>query len=155
MQEISHRLEQRRDRIREHSSPRVNQRIDLTAQAGVAMTISQGRDQVIRRIADLDHEWDIDRALMANFAIVGGAAFAIGLERYTNASPFTSRPKGLLGLVGVQMAFLLTHAMIGWCPPVALFRRLGYRTKSEIDTEREILVRALEDFEPPHDRRAA
>jgi hypothetical protein len=91
---------------------------------------------------------------MANFAILGGAAFAVGLERYTSAAPFTERPKGLLNLVGVQMAFLLTHALIGWCPPVAIFRRLGFRTKSEIDTERELLVRALEDFEPP-DRRAA
>lgn len=155
MHDISQRLEHRKDRVREHSSPSVNQRIDLTAQASIDRTISRGRDQVVRRLAELDHEWDIDRALMANFATVGGAAFVIGLDRYSSASPLSRRPKGFLYLVGVQMAFLMVHATLGWCPPVPLFRRLGYRTKLEIDTEREVLLRALEDFEPPRDRHAA
>jgi hypothetical protein len=47
------------------------------------------------------------------------------------------------------MAFLMTHAAIGWCPPVALFRRLGYRTKSEIEAERSLLTRALESGVAP------
>jgi hypothetical protein len=30
---------------------------------------------------ELDREWDVDRALMANFAIVGGVTFAVGVNR--------------------------------------------------------------------------
>jgi hypothetical protein len=145
MQEIQHRLEQRHDRVREHTAPHVNRRIDLTAQASADLTIRQGRNQIVRRIAELDNEWDVDRALMANFALAGGTALAVGLHRYTHPPLFGPRPKGFLYLVGAQMAFLMLHATVGWCPPVSLFRRLGYRTKSEIDTEREVLVRALED----------
>ena len=145
MQEIRHRIEERHDRVREHSPPHVNRRIDLTAQASADLTIRQGRNQIVRRLAELDQEWDVDRALMANFAIVGGTAFAVGLHRYANPPLLGPRPKGLLYLVGAQMAFLMLHATVGWCPPVSLFRRLGYRTKAEIDTEREVLVGALED----------
>lgn len=155
MQEIHQRVEQRRDRVREHSAPYVNRRIDLTAQASADLAIRQGRNQIVRRIAELDQEWDVDRALMANFAVVGGSAFAVGLARYSNPPLFGARPKGLLYLVGAQMAFLMLHATVGWCPPVALFRRLGFRTKSEIDTERDLLVRALEDGQSHSDTRMA
>lgn len=148
MQEIQHRLEQRRDRVREHTPARVNRRIDLTAQASADLTIRQGRNQIVRRLAELDDEWDVDRALMANFALAGGTALAAGLHRYTHPPLFGPRPKGFLYLVGAQMAFLMLHATVGWCPPVSLFRRLGYRTRSEIDTERELLSRALDEGHP-------
>jgi hypothetical protein len=148
MQEIQHRLAERRDRVREHTPPHVNRRIDLTAQASADLAIRQGRNQIVRRLAELDHEWDVDRALMANFAIAGGTALTVGLHRFAYPPLFGPRPKGFLYLVGAQMAFLMLHATVGWCPPVSVFRRLGYRTKSEIDTERELLVRALEDGHP-------
>jgi hypothetical protein len=32
--------------------------------------------------------------------------------------------------------FYLQHALQGWCPPLPLFRRLGFRTPSEIEEER-------------------
>lgn len=152
MQEIRHRIEERHDRVREHSPPHVNRRIDLTAQASADLTIRQGRNQIVRRLVELDHEWDVDRALMANFAIAGGAALSVGLHRYAHPPVFGPRPKGLLYLVGAQMAFLMLHATVGWCPPVSLFRRLGYRTKAEIDTERDLLERALDDAARTHSR---
>jgi hypothetical protein len=46
-------------------------------------------------------------------------------------------------LVGV---FLLQHAIQGWCPPVRLFRRLGFRTDSEIATEHYALRLLRGDF---------
>jgi hypothetical protein len=148
MQEIHHEVEARFDRVRDHSSPAVNRRIDLTAQARAELCARQGRNAIVHRLGELDHEWDIDRALMANFALVGGAAYLLGLQRYAERPLLGPRRKGLLYLVGVQMAFLMTHAAIGWCPPVVLLRRLGYRTKSEIEAERVFLQRALEHGNP-------
>ncbi len=37
---------------------------------------------------------------------------------------------------GIVLPFLAQHALQGWCPPVSLFRRLGVRTRREIDGER-------------------
>lgn len=36
-------------------------------------------------------------------------------------------------------AFLLQHAVQGWCPPLPLLRRLGFRTADEINDERMAL----------------
>jgi len=36
-------------------------------------------------------------------------------------------------------AFLLQHAVQGWCPPLPVFRRLGVRTADEINDERVAL----------------
>lgn len=49
-------------------------------------------------------------------------------------------------LPGVVAAFLLQHAIQGWCPPVPLFRRLGFRTQTEIDYERYALKALRGDF---------
>jgi hypothetical protein len=44
-----------------------------------------------------------------------------------------------------QLSFLLLHAIKGWCPPVTVMRRLGFRTKPEIESEKVILKNILED----------
>jgi hypothetical protein len=43
-------------------------------------------------------------------------------------------------------AFQLQHALQGWCPPVSLLRRLGVRTRQEIDSERVALKALRGDF---------
>jgi hypothetical protein len=133
----------RHDRVREHTAPLVNERIDHTTRATIDECVSQGRDAIIRRLADLDREWDVDRALMANFAVAGGAAFSLGLARYATTPLLKPRRTGFLYFFGVQMTFLLVHAVAGWCPPASLFRRLGFRTKAEIEAERHTLLGEL------------
>jgi hypothetical protein len=105
--------------------------------------VHEGRDAIARRLERLDDEWDVDRALMVNFAIVGGAAYAAGIYRYTHRPWFGRRRKGWLQFFTVQLGFLLVHGTVGWCPPLAVFRRLGVRTKSEIEAERRALLNAL------------
>jgi hypothetical protein len=46
-------------------------------------------------------------------------------------------------VVGV---FLLQHALQGWCPPLPIFRRVGFRTTAEIDYERYALKAPRGDF---------
>jgi hypothetical protein len=128
--QLLRQLDERSDRVREHTAPHVNRNIALSTQA------------CIEHCAE-DREWDIDRALMMNFAVVGGAAYAAGLFRYSRSR--LGRPRtGLLGFFGAQMAFLFLHAAVGWCPPVALWRRLGFRTRIEIEAERFALLRRLD-----------
>jgi hypothetical protein len=49
-------------------------------------------------------------------------------------------------LAGVVAGFLLQHAVQGWCPPVPVFRRWGFRTAAEIDEERYALKALRGDF---------
>ena len=50
----------------------------------------------------------------------------------------------LPALVG---AFLLQHAIQGWCPPVSVLRRMGVRTTREINHERFALKALRGDFD--------
>jgi hypothetical protein len=50
-------------------------------------------------------------------------------------------------LPGVVLSFLFQHAVQGWCPPVPVFRRLGVRTREEIDRERYALKALRGDFD--------
>jgi hypothetical protein len=120
------------DRIRARSAGKVNDRIDREAARRVAEARTQPTAGLLRRLAELDREWDVDRALMANFAVLGGLSFGLGMSRreaWSGRNPW-------LALFGVQLGFLLFHSVVGWCPPLPVFRRLGFRTQKEIDVER-------------------
>jgi hypothetical protein len=125
------------DRIRNETAPYVNRRIDRYTEGSIAYYSQQNRDEVIARIAELDKEWDLDRALMLIFSIAGGSTFAAGMKVNRN----------WLYLFGVQLAFLAFHAIKGWCPPASVLRRMGFRTRLEIDFEKQMLMRMLEESE--------
>jgi hypothetical protein len=92
---------------------------------------------IARRLRELDAEWDIERALEANAATLAlsGASLAV----------FRDRRWGLVPMV--VAGFLLQHALQGWCPPLPVLRRLGFRTRAEIDQERYALKAVRGDFD--------
>ena len=128
------------DRVRRHSAPRANARID--AQTAQRLRALEGATAAVllRRIEELDQEWNVDRALMANLAIVGGFTFALGVRELRRRR---GRWNGWLGFFSVQLGFMLWHATRGWCPPLPVFRRLGFRTAKEIAREREGVLALL------------
>jgi hypothetical protein len=145
-------LQRREDRVRDHSPGHVNRRIAREIDIRVQHCMREGREALLERLAELDREWDIDRVVMANFAIVGGSAYLVGLQRLTQGPLWGERRTGWLYFVGAQLGFLLLHASIGWCPPVVVWRRIGIRTKVEIELERSLLLAGLE---PPLPRSGA
>jgi hypothetical protein len=125
-----------RDRIREHSSPEANRRIDRESAGAVALA-ERSPAELRQRLAELDREWTIDRALMLNFGVVGAITAFRAMRNL--------RRTGGMGAAGllfwVQIGFLVNHAVRGWCPPMPLFRRLGFRSDREISAERVALAR--------------
>jgi hypothetical protein len=114
------------DRVREHTAPAVNAKIDRATTAALQQTGFGGQHGIRERLKALDGEWDVDRALMANFAILGIVTHELG-RRVHPAWTMVFR---------AQLAFMLMHAVVGWCPPLPVFRRLGFRTAKEIAAER-------------------
>jgi len=102
-------------------------------------------DDIEARLSELDKEWDIERALEANAATLGlvGALLAVTHDRRWVALPM---------VVG---AFLLQHAIRGWCPPLPVLRRLGFRTQVEIERERMALKALRGDFRALREPREA
>jgi hypothetical protein len=54
--------------------------------------------------------------------------------------------RGWYALPAAVAAFLLQHALQGWCPPLPIFRRRGVRTAEEIQHERTALKALRGDF---------
>lgn len=122
------------ERVRAHTAEHINERIQRQTEANIAY-YGAGDDRITRRLRDLDEEWDIERALEANAAALG----LLGLLGATRDRRWLVLPIAVSG-------FLLQHALQGWCPPLPVLRRLGFRTASEIDEERTELRRRRGDF---------
>jgi hypothetical protein len=128
------------DRVPRHTASEMNQRIQQQIEENVRY-FSAHPHQIPARLNELDHEWDIERTLEANAATVGLAGVLLGA--------FVDRR--LLALPAAVMAFLLQHALQGWCPPVPFFRSRGVRTANEIDQEKYALKALRGDFDKMRD----
>ena len=124
------------ERVPQHTAEHVNAEIRRRTEKHVARCAAAGREAINRRLAELDEEWDIERTLEANAATLTAAGAALAL--------FSDRRFAVVPLV--VGSFLLQHAVQGWCPPLPVFRRYGFRTQSEIAYERYALKAMRGDF---------
>jgi hypothetical protein len=124
------------ERVPLQTDSAVNERIRQQTLAAVEAASAGGAEAIADRIRTLDRAWDIERAIEANASsllLVGLALGALVHRRFFL----------LPAAVG---AFLLQHALQGWCPPVPVLRRLGFRTQAEIERERAALKALRGDF---------
>ncbi len=113
------------ERVPKNTSSNINHRIQGRTLHDVSRFIGADPVFIDERIRQLQREWDVERTLEANAASLGLAGLALGA--------FVDRR--FLLLPAVVSAFLLQHALQGWCPPLPLLRRLGLRTAREIHDE--------------------
>lgn len=116
-------------RVQEHSPKAANRMIERETQGFIALYADASAEEIAERLAELDREWDIERMLQTNFAVVSGIGLALA----------TMIDKRLALLSGIAARFMLQHSVQGWCPPLPVFRRLGVRTAAEISKERAAL----------------
>jgi hypothetical protein len=125
-------------RVANHTADHVNQQIRKQTERNIRDCIIKGPLAIDRRLDQLDHEWDIERTLEANASAL--SLVGLGLGTFVDQRWFI--------LPAVVSGFLLQHALQGWCPPLPVFRRLGVRTKEEIDIEKFALKALRGDFQP-------
>ena len=127
------RERQEADRVRRSTSPVRNRMIDRDIARTLRRYEAAGPGAIRRRIDELDREWDIERALEVNASALamGGLVLGMGVDRRWFALPFA------------VMGFLFQHGVQGWCPPLPVLRRLGFRTRGEIDREKYGLLAML------------
>ena len=126
-----------RSRVPANTSVEINQRIQAEIAARVG-SYARHPAEIPHRLRDLDEEWDIERAIEANASALGFVGVALG----------ATRDRRWLILPSLVTAFLFQHAIQGWCPPVPILRRLGFRTAQEIEQERNALKALRGDFDP-------
>lgn len=127
----------RGDRVRANTPPEINQAIDTEIAATVRFYASKTEYEIGKRIEELDNEWDIERLIEFRAAVISLIGVMLGLIR----------SKKWLLLPIIAATFLLQYAIQGWCPPVSILRRLGIRTRPEIDVEKYALKALRGDFD--------
>jgi hypothetical protein len=128
------------DRVQNNTSEAVNRMIHAEMLERLIF-FALHPERIEERLHALDQEWDVERALEANAAAFSLGGVTLGL--------FSSRR--WLALPALVAGFLLQHAVQGWCPPLPLLRRLGFRTQREIDQERYALKALRGDFRQVED----
>lgn len=138
------------ERVPAHTEHEINRRIEAETEENVRY-YARHPEGIGRRLQALDREWDIERMLEANAATLAFTGTVLGV----------TVDRRWLALPALVTAFLFQHAVQGWCPPLPVLRRMGYRTMREIDTERMALKALRGDFgvlgpdQRDHDTRAA
>jgi hypothetical protein len=124
------------NRVRSNTDEEINRRIRQETERRLAY-YELHPEEIQARLAELDREWDIERTLEANAATLAFTGVVLG-------STIGRRWFALPALVS---AFLFQHAVEGWCPPLPILRRLGFRTADEINEERLALKALRGDFD--------
>jgi hypothetical protein len=117
------------DRVRRATATDLNQKIDQLTESNIQSYVNSSHATIQKRIQELDEEWDVERVLEVNASTLALTSFALGM----------TVNRKWLALPAVAMAFLLQHGVQGWCPPLPILRRLGVRTRGEIDREKYTL----------------
>ena len=123
-------------RVPRHTRSSLNARIRRDTEERVRY-YAHHPELIGHRLEELDREWDVERALEANAASL--ALAGVGLGAFLD--------RRFLALPAVVTGFLLQHALQGWCPPLPLLRRKGFRTPNEIERERAMLRALRGDFD--------
>ncbi len=124
------------DRVRAHTGEEVLEKIDTRTREEVRDAAKMSDVDIERRITELEREWDVERMLEANAAALGLAGIALG----------ALHNRRWLIIPALVFPFLLQHAVQGWCPPLAVFRRMGVRTRREIELEKNALKALRGDY---------
>ena len=122
------------DRVRSSTASHVNEEIDHQTDINIHRYKGKSKAEIFERIQMLDKEWDIERVLEVNASTLALTGLILGL----------TKNRKWLFLPGIVLPFLLQHGLQGWCPPLPLLRRLGIRTRGEIDREKYALKIRLE-----------
>jgi hypothetical protein len=124
-----------RQRVPRHTDEKLNRKIQQELEARL-WYYAQHQDLIEERLQELDREWDMERTLQANASSLALTGLSLG----------TIFSRKFFLIPAVVTTFLLQHAWQGWCPPVPLFRRIGFRTSAEIEAERYALKALRGDF---------
>jgi hypothetical protein len=124
-----------KDRVPDQTAEHINKKIAQQTEQNITYYAAH-QDEIDQRLDELDQEWDIERALETGASSFMLTGLLFGMTRNRAWYLFS----------GVIAGFLLQHALQGWCPPLPVFRRLGFRTRHEIDQERFALKAIRGDF---------
>jgi hypothetical protein len=130
-------IEKKAERVRQNTPKSQNREVDAEIISNLARYRRLSPEAIDRRLKELDTEWDIERTLQLNASALAltGSLLAVFVN------------KKWLALPVIVSSFLMQHAIQGWCPPLPLLRKIGIKTRPELDREKYALKALRGDFD--------
>ena len=122
------------DRVRNSTDPNVNRCIDNKTNRSIDFYATRPIREIKNRITALEKEWDVERVLEVNASTLALTGLVLG----------ATVNKKWFALPAIVLPFLMQHGIQGWCPPLPVLRRMGIRTRDEIDREKYALTQVIE-----------
>lgn len=129
----NHLIPKTTTRVEAATAPFINERIHQDMSRRIVSYRNADAGRIRQRLEELEREWDIERTLEVNASAVILLTLALG----------KTVSKKWYAFPAMVATFLLQHAVLGWCPPLPAFRRLGIRTAREIEEEKQALLAIL------------
>lgn len=123
-------------RVEHNTREDINERIEAKTLGNLRKYKHASKRELTERLHQLDREWDTERVLEFNAATLVLTSTIMGYRK--NSLWFV--------LTGLVSFFLLQHATQGWCPPLPIIRRFGFRTAEEIHEEKTAIKLFRGDF---------
>lgn len=124
-------------RVSTSTSEAAKARIDQRILKNITKYSDYSQDAISKRLEKLYKEWDVERILEVNASIL--ALSGIVMQRIT-------RKRWYL-LTTLVSGFLLQRGLQGWGPHLTLFRKIGLKTRTEINEEIYALKILRGDFD--------
>lgn len=124
------------DPVRRYTAQEMLEQIENQIQHNIEFYGAQPPHVLSERIEELRREWSMERYLQTNVATMGFATAFLALIGSKKWAVLTCTALG----------FFLFHSLRGFDPPIPLLRRMGVRTRSEIDRELYALKLIRGDF---------
>jgi hypothetical protein len=125
------------EKVRKVTSSKKNSKIDALILANIKKYGAKSSAEISERIEELDKEWEIEKALNLNMAVVA----LMGIT-----SSYLINPYAII-LTIILLLFFIQHVFQGWCPPITILRHFKVRTRPEIDREKYALKAIRGDFD--------
>jgi hypothetical protein len=133
------------DRVRAHTRPDVNRRIDHNAELRLREAAARSKADLTERVAAKGREWNFDRVVEVEASMTALTGILLG----------AAVDRRFLLMPGMAASMLLLHAVQGWYPLLPLLRRLGLKSQNEIDREYYALKALRGDFDAVSHAQAA
>lgn len=124
------------DLVRRHTLEEMLRQIEEQTEHNIEFYSAQPPEVIEKRIDELGREWSIERYLQVNVSTVGLTTAVLAL--------ISSRKWAVLSVAA--LGFFMFHALRGFDPPLPVLRRVGVRTRREIDREKYALKALRGDF---------
>jgi hypothetical protein len=117
------------ERVARNTSPKYRQQFEQQLRENICRYMSAERHEIDQRLAELDREWNIERAIELEAPAMIALGAILGL----------TRSRKWFGLSVFAATMVIFHNTQGWYPLLRVFQRMGFRSQNDIEEERMAL----------------